>query len=53
LFWNANNDYSKPNVAMPEMLAAKDKYVRGNELSTGAKPLTAQSTTATPAAAAK
>jgi hypothetical protein len=53
LFWNANNDYSKPNVAMPEMLAAKDKYVRGDELPSGAKPLTAQSTTATPTAAAK
>ena len=28
LFWNANNDYSKPYTAMPEMLAAKAKYFR-------------------------
>ena len=32
LFWNANNDYSKPYVAMPEMRGAKDKYFRGDEL---------------------
>jgi hypothetical protein len=32
LFWNANNDYSKPYTAMPEMRAAKDKYFRGDEL---------------------
>jgi hypothetical protein len=32
LFWNANNDYSKPYTAMPEMLAAKGKYFRGDEL---------------------
>jgi hypothetical protein len=32
LFWNANNDYSKPFVAMPEMRAAKDKYFRGDDL---------------------
>jgi hypothetical protein len=30
LFWNANNDYSKPYAAMPEMLAAKGKYFRGD-----------------------
>jgi hypothetical protein len=30
LFWNANNDYSKPYAAMPEM--AKEKYFRGDEL---------------------
>jgi hypothetical protein len=50
LFWNANNDYSKPYTAMPEMRAAsgkdKDKYFRGDEL-----PTTAQAS-ATPAAAA-
>jgi hypothetical protein len=48
LFWNANNDYSKPYTAMPEMRAAsgkdKDKYFRGDEL-----PTTAQaSVTASP-----
>ena len=32
LFWNANNDYSKPYTAMPEMKAAKDKYFRGDEV---------------------
>ena len=32
LFWNANNDYSKPYTAMPEMRGAKDKYFRGDEL---------------------
>jgi hypothetical protein len=31
LFWNANNDYSKPYSAMPEMRAAKGKYFRGDE----------------------
>jgi hypothetical protein len=37
LFWNANNDYSKPYTAMPEMRAAENKgrYFRGDEL--GAK----------------
>jgi hypothetical protein len=32
LFWNANNDYSKPYAAMPDMRAAKEKYFRGDEL---------------------
>jgi hypothetical protein len=38
LFWNANNDYSKPYTAMPEMHAAKnkDRYFRGDEV--GTKP---------------
>jgi hypothetical protein len=35
LFWNANNDYSKPYTAMPEMRAAKGRYFRGDEI--GAK----------------
>ncbi|HSZ60309.1 MAG TPA: putative glycoside hydrolase, partial [Terriglobales bacterium] len=40
LFWNANNDYSKPYAAMPEMQEAKNKgrYFRGDEI--GAKPET-------------
>ncbi len=33
LFWNANNDYSKPYAAMPEMKAAKGQYFRGDEKS--------------------
>jgi len=32
LFWNANNDYTKPYAAMPEMKAAKGQYFRGDEL---------------------
>jgi len=32
LFWNANNDYSKPYTAMPEMRSAKGQYFRGDEL---------------------
>ena len=32
LFWNANNDYSKPYTAMPEMKAAAGKYFRGDEV---------------------
>jgi hypothetical protein len=32
LFWNANNDYSKPYSAMPEMRQDKAKYFRGDEL---------------------
>ncbi len=48
LFWNANNDYSKPYAAMPEMRTAKnkDRYFRGDEI--GAKP---EAVTTTPAAA--
>ncbi|GAC1510078.1 MAG: putative glycoside hydrolase [Terriglobales bacterium] len=34
LLWNANNNYAKPYAAMPEMLAAKGQYVRGDELPT-------------------
>jgi hypothetical protein len=37
LFWNAANDYSKPYAAMPEMIAAKGKYFRGDELPGGAR----------------
>jgi hypothetical protein len=47
LFWNANNDYSKPYTAMPEMRAAKGRYFRGDEV--GVKP---EPATATPIAAA-
>jgi len=53
LFWNANNDYSKPYAAMPEMRAAKGRYFRGDEV--GSKPelstATPVASTATPAAA--
>jgi hypothetical protein len=42
LFWNANNDYSKPYAAMPEMQAAKGRYFRGDEI--GVKPQPAAAT---------
>ena len=32
LFWNANNDYSKPYTAMPEMRQEQAKYFRGDEV---------------------
>jgi len=32
LFWNANNDYSKPYAAMPEMMSAKGEFLRGDKL---------------------
>jgi hypothetical protein len=32
LFWNANNDYSKPYAAMPEMKGSKSQYFRGDVL---------------------
>jgi hypothetical protein len=32
LFWNANNDYSKPYTAMPEMRLAKGRFFRGDEI---------------------
>ena len=47
LFWNANNDYSKPYTAMPEMRAAKGRYFRGDEV--GVKP---EPAAATPVASA-
>jgi len=37
LFWNANNDYSKPYTAMPEMREAKGQYFRGDEVGVIAK----------------
>jgi len=37
LFWNANNDYSKPYAAMPEMRSAKGRFFRGDELTTMGK----------------
>ncbi len=44
LFWNANNDYSKPYTAMPEMRAAKnkDRYFRGDEVGVKPEPATAK-----------
>jgi hypothetical protein len=41
LFWNANNDYSKPYTAMPEMRAAKGRYFRGDEVGTKPEPVAA------------
>ncbi len=48
LFWNANNDYSKPYTAMPEMRAAKGRYFRGDEV--GSKPELAAATPVAPPA---
>jgi hypothetical protein len=50
LFWNANNDYSKPYTAMPEMRAAKGRYFRGDEVGVKPEPAPATPTasTATP-----
>ena len=39
LFWNANNDYSKPYTAMPEMKATKGQYFRGDQLPSNLKVL--------------
>ena len=38
LFWNANNDYSKPYTAMPEMRQDKAKYFRGDEVKSYMEP---------------
>jgi len=43
LFWNANNDYSKPYAAMPEMRAAKGEYFRGDEVGVKAEAGVAKS----------
>ena len=43
LFWNANNDYSKPFTAMPEMRLAKGRFFRGDELPSKTEPATAAS----------
>jgi hypothetical protein len=44
LFWNANNDYSKPYAAMPEMQADKnkDRYFRGDEIGVKRAPVAAK-----------
>jgi hypothetical protein len=53
LFWNANNDYSKPYAAMPEMRVAKGKFFRGDELPAKAEPANSAAPVATtPAPAA-
>ena len=49
LFWNANNDYSKPYTAMPEMRAAKGQYFRGDEV--GKKPEVGIASSTVPATA--
>jgi hypothetical protein len=51
LFWNANNDYSKPYAAMPEMRASKGTYFRGDEVSSSLRSALSPgtSTTAAPA----
>jgi hypothetical protein len=55
LFWNAANDYSKPYEAMPEMKAAnakeKNKYFRGDELTSTTVKGSLTATAPTPAPA--
>jgi LysM repeat protein len=55
LFWNANNDYSNPYTAMPEMRAAKGRYFRGDEVGvkTEISNATPIASIATPGAVAK
>jgi hypothetical protein len=48
LFWNANNDYSKPYAAMPEMRAAKGQYFRGDEVGSKAETASASRPAAAP-----
>jgi hypothetical protein len=43
LFWNANNDYSKPYLAMPEMRLVKGQYFRGDEIATAVQANLTQS----------
>jgi hypothetical protein len=52
LFWNANNDYSKPYTAMPEMRAAKGRYFRGDEVGVKPEPATATPVASTTAPSA-
>jgi hypothetical protein len=49
LFWNANNDYSKPYTAMPEMRAAKGRYFRGDEVGVKVEAAAIPVASATPA----
>jgi len=51
LFWNANNDYSKPYTAMPEMRAAKGRYFRGDEVGSEPAPATPIALNAAPVTA--
>jgi hypothetical protein len=44
LFWNANNDYSKPYLAMPEMRATKGQYFRGDELADAQRAVASNAT---------
>ncbi len=49
MFWNANNNYSKPFTAMPEMHAAKGRYFRGDELSAKNEAVAIPGATVSPA----
>ena len=51
LFWNANNDYSKPYAAMTEMRAAKGQYFRGDELASSAAAAVTAAESKTPSTA--
>jgi hypothetical protein len=49
LFWNANNNYEKPFIAMPEMRLTKGRYFRGDEVPISGK---AEPATTAPVASA-
>jgi hypothetical protein len=55
LFWNARNDYAKPFAAMPEMMAASDKYMGKKKSATEptAKTATSAAANSPPAAVQK
>ena len=53
LFWNANNDYSKPFTAMPEMRLAKGRFFRGDELPAKVEPAAAVPVASAPAPTAE
>ena len=41
LFWNANNDYSKPYTAMAQIASSHKAYFRGDEVAAATKPVVA------------
>ncbi len=49
LFWNANNDYSKPFTAMPEMAKTPGKFYRGDEVNGPPRAKVAEASKVSPA----
>jgi hypothetical protein len=48
LFWNANNDYSKPYAAMTQIASNHKKYFRGDQVASGVKAVSQRSDMSTP-----